>query len=170
MHAPCSSKCPSSNVVLDLSLVPTADLPLQTTLIFQTCPAPVAVSYLQTLCCAEGFIVQRDVLRTLYEAAPDLRRVMQQLQFWRGQVRFCADKHSIDIAIQDSTQIPGHEVRFADLMSYNDSFVESNINGTLKVGLVLSRDLFHDGYRPHYRVTLNLQLTTSWDTQFCMIR
>ncbi|KAJ6613441.1 hypothetical protein B0H10DRAFT_1666509, partial [Mycena sp. CBHHK59/15] len=44
----------------DLSLIPVSELPLQTILYFEPCPAAAAVSYLQGLCCAEGYIVDRD--------------------------------------------------------------------------------------------------------------
>ncbi|KAJ7276403.1 hypothetical protein B0H12DRAFT_997820, partial [Mycena haematopus] len=44
----------------DISLIPTGDLPLQKILEFQPCQSDVAGSYLQGLCCAEGFIVNRD--------------------------------------------------------------------------------------------------------------
>jgi hypothetical protein len=81
---------------LDVSLIPTLDLPLQTILTFQACPAPVATSYLQGLCYAEGYSVERDSLLELYERTdpsvsasamfvesqvPDLRRTINCLQF-----------------------------------------------------------------------------------------
>ncbi|KAF8222174.1 hypothetical protein L208DRAFT_1462170 [Tricholoma matsutake] len=83
----------------DISLVPTLDLPLQTILTFQACPAPVATSYLQGLCSAEGYLVERDSLLELYDSTcectdipisssalledfpvPDLRRTINCLQ------------------------------------------------------------------------------------------
>lgn len=90
--------------MLDLSLVPIQDLPLQTILTFQPCSTPVAVSYLQGLCCAEGYLVERRSLLQLYESTyelssidlpdnpalpgsgylpvPDLRRAIHNLQLW----------------------------------------------------------------------------------------
>ncbi|RDB22523.1 ATPase family AAA domain-containing protein 5 [Hypsizygus marmoreus] len=87
----------------DISLVPTLDLPLQATLGFQPCPSPLAASYLQALCYAEGYEVERATLLALYESTfelnsvdlpdsphppmisdfpvPDLRRTIHQLQF-----------------------------------------------------------------------------------------
>jgi hypothetical protein len=88
-----------SHSVADISLVPTLDLPLQTTLTFQACPAPVATSYLQCLCAAEGYLVEQDSLLKLYNSTckctdipssssamlvnfpvPDLRRTINCLQ------------------------------------------------------------------------------------------
>lgn len=88
-----------SYTIADISLVPTLDLPLQTILTFQACPAPVATSYLQGLCSAEGYLVERDSLLELYDSTcectdipisssalledfpvPDLRRTINCLQ------------------------------------------------------------------------------------------
>jgi hypothetical protein len=57
-----------SHSIADISLVPTLDLPLQTILTFQACPAPVVTSYLQGLCSAEGYLVERDSLLRLYDS------------------------------------------------------------------------------------------------------
>jgi hypothetical protein len=86
--------------VTDISLVPTLDLPLQRILTFRACPAPVATSYFQGLCSAEGFLVERDSLAALYDSTcksidtrpasssmssefpvPDLRRTINCLHF-----------------------------------------------------------------------------------------
>ncbi|KAF9259519.1 P-loop containing nucleoside triphosphate hydrolase protein [Marasmius fiardii PR-910] len=75
----------------DISLVPTADLPLQDIRQFEPCPVPVATSFLQALCCAEGYIADKNLLSTLcasnsdYHANTDefrldLRRAIQNLQ------------------------------------------------------------------------------------------
>ncbi|OJT07138.1 ATPase family AAA domain-containing protein 5 [Trametes pubescens] len=51
----------------DTSLVPFQDLPLQTTLNFTPCPPPLAVSYLQTMCLAEGRLLDCAMIERLYE-------------------------------------------------------------------------------------------------------
>lgn len=88
----------------DINLVPTLDLPLQSILFFQSCPPPVAASYLQALCLAEGRLLDRNFLVDLCEATcridafdmpdsplnpvtevlpvPDLRRAIHHLQLW----------------------------------------------------------------------------------------
>jgi hypothetical protein len=88
----------------DISLVPTSDLPLQSILFFQPCPPPVAASYLQGLCLADGHLVDRNFLLDLCESTrqinsfdmpdsllnpltgtlpvPDLRRAIHHLQLW----------------------------------------------------------------------------------------
>jgi len=89
---------------IDPSLIPIDDLPLQTTLTFKPCPPPVATSYLQSLCCAEGHVLEPESIARLYESAydlnsidfpdmptnlmtaslptPDLRRAIHCLQLW----------------------------------------------------------------------------------------
>lgn len=49
-----------------MSLIPINDLPLQNILYFNACAAPIAVSYLRTLCCAEGYDTGPDLLKKLY--------------------------------------------------------------------------------------------------------
>lgn len=88
-------------VSIDPSLIPLDELPLQTILHFQPCPLPVAASYLQCLCEAEGHPLSID---QLYETLsgldsvdfadaptnftpaslpiPDLRHAIHHLQFW----------------------------------------------------------------------------------------
>ncbi|THH33696.1 hypothetical protein EUX98_g612 [Antrodiella citrinella] len=82
----------------DIHLVPLSDLPLQTTLQFESCPPPLAASYLQASCLSQNFPIDRgDVLR-LYSGYPattetlglpqrdtclsDLRFSINQLQYW----------------------------------------------------------------------------------------
>ncbi|KII95183.1 hypothetical protein PLICRDRAFT_34020 [Plicaturopsis crispa FD-325 SS-3] len=88
----------------DITLVPIDDLPLQNVLTFEPCPSPLAASYLQGMCAAEGSFPDRDALVRLYETTaqlhtidlpdvplhphtetlpkPDLRRAIHQLQLW----------------------------------------------------------------------------------------
>ncbi|ESK96004.1 aaa family protein [Moniliophthora roreri MCA 2997] len=77
----------------DLSLIPVSDLPLQDIRVFEPCPAPVAQSFLQALCCAEGYIAEPDSLSMLctlnsryetnrHEYCLDLRRAINHLQLW----------------------------------------------------------------------------------------
>lgn len=88
--------------LLDVSLIPTNDLPLQNILYFRACTAPVAVSYLKTLCYAEGYDTSPDLLQKLYRTnsahddpvlnpyltdksqTPDLRRTINALQVLCG--------------------------------------------------------------------------------------
>jgi len=84
---------------LDLSLIPTFDLPWQNIMVYEPCPSPVAASYLQAVCCNEGWSADRESLMRLYEksyegdedslqrSAPDLRRSMYQLQLWCSSPR-----------------------------------------------------------------------------------
>ncbi|KAJ3535327.1 hypothetical protein NM688_g6994 [Phlebia brevispora] len=79
----------------DISRVPCLDLPLQTTLRFAPCPSPLAGSYLQALCLAQGVEVKRQGLIRLYEGEdaqdgphqPDLRQTIMQLQFLVANVK-----------------------------------------------------------------------------------
>ncbi|TFK43527.1 hypothetical protein BDQ12DRAFT_675122 [Crucibulum laeve] len=88
----------------DLSLVPYDDLPLQNILYIQPCQPFVATSYLQRLCSAEGYALERDFLEKVYVKGfrsiateisgcsnrswlddlpkPDLRQAIHALQFW----------------------------------------------------------------------------------------
>ncbi|KAF8621676.1 hypothetical protein AX15_007689 [Amanita polypyramis BW_CC] len=80
----------------DISLVPTLELPVQNILAFEPCPPIIAASYLQAICCNEGWIIDHNALRQLYEMpfetfsngydlplqAADLRRTMHKLQLW----------------------------------------------------------------------------------------
>jgi len=90
----------------DISLVPTWDLPLQNILFFQPCSPPVAASYLQCLCLAEGHFVDQSILLQLCESTrhidafdmpdsllnpltgyipvPDLRWAIHRLQLWKS--------------------------------------------------------------------------------------
>ncbi|THV08552.1 hypothetical protein K435DRAFT_15507 [Dendrothele bispora CBS 962.96] len=76
----------------DPSLIPVEDLPLQTILNFEPCPPPVAVSYLQAICCAQGYTVKREAMSQLHDGmglgeesemlSRDLRRSIHCLQLW----------------------------------------------------------------------------------------
>ena len=79
---------------------------MQSILIFQPCPPPIAASYLQGLCLAEGRLVDRNILLQLCGftrridvfdmpdsplnpltgslPVPDLRRAIHRLQLWRS--------------------------------------------------------------------------------------
>lgn len=83
-------------------MVPVMDLPLQATLTMNFCPPAVAVSYLQGLCNAEGYLVPRDDISRIYNrtcpvplmetssrysitdafSVPDLRRTINILELW----------------------------------------------------------------------------------------
>ncbi|PPQ98540.1 hypothetical protein CVT24_004031 [Panaeolus cyanescens] len=52
--------------VIYISLVPIQELPLQTILEFRACPSETATSYLQSLCRAEGFAMDREPIMKLY--------------------------------------------------------------------------------------------------------
>lgn len=107
--------------MVDISLVPTEDLPLQDTLNFHPCPSDLATSYLQTLCLAEGFSVGRGALENLFgcvetqqgpldsftdrfPSSPrrfDLRHCITQLQFWlSGRTTTEPTSHILDTMIQ----------------------------------------------------------------------
>ena len=89
----------------DPSVIPQDDLPLQTCLHFKPCPLPLAVSFLQCVCLAEGHIISREQLEIMYDQTypliscdepeipsipypsqqppcSDLRQVLNNLQFW----------------------------------------------------------------------------------------
>lgn len=78
-------------------MIPAQDLPLQSIIQFEPCPTDVAASYLQAVCFAEGYTVDRDLISHLYlyplqgdpakifspsfpTATPDLRRTLNALQ------------------------------------------------------------------------------------------
>ena len=74
--------------------MPCEDLPLQATLHFTPCAVPLAVTYLQAVCLAQGFAVPRDMLTKFYhdetdedeedDTKPhlDLRHALMQLQYF----------------------------------------------------------------------------------------
>ncbi|KAF9568897.1 P-loop containing nucleoside triphosphate hydrolase protein [Agrocybe pediades] len=74
----------------DISLVPISELPLQSIIYFEPCPVEVATSYLEALCLAEGYAVERKAVSRLYmypdcdsglnDPRPDLRRTINSLQ------------------------------------------------------------------------------------------
>src|SRR3984957_606387 len=63
-----------------VDLIPMDDLPLQTKLVFEACPVPLGVSYLQGVCFAEDYLMKREDLFGIYEGL-DLRRAMNQVHF-----------------------------------------------------------------------------------------
>ncbi|KAJ7129668.1 P-loop containing nucleoside triphosphate hydrolase protein [Mycena epipterygia] len=103
----------------DLSLIPTIELPLQTILNFQPCPPAIAGSYLQGLCCAEGHIVDRDVLTKMYANGNDLRHTIHRLQLlcqgfplgFRPEL-----DHLLDWNVASRQSVP-----HADLISFMDA-------------------------------------------------
>ncbi|KAF9009047.1 hypothetical protein BDQ17DRAFT_96371 [Cyathus striatus] len=80
----------------DISLVPVSELPLQAILTMEPCSPSIAASYLQSISCAEGYMVEREALLelcsqdrgssgvdgTLEVTSPDLRKSIQALQLW----------------------------------------------------------------------------------------
>lgn len=50
----------------DISLVPIEELPLQNILYFEPCSPGIATSYLQGLCMAEGHLVEKEFVSSLY--------------------------------------------------------------------------------------------------------
>ncbi|PFH52728.1 hypothetical protein AMATHDRAFT_100329, partial [Amanita thiersii Skay4041] len=84
----CNGKC------VNISLIPTSELPLQTVLTFRPCTPSLVASYLQGICRTEGRLVCHDALMRLYEKSnyedyqwtneqltvPDLRRTLNALQ------------------------------------------------------------------------------------------
>lgn len=90
-------------ILIDPSLVPSDNLPLQTILTFSPCPSDLATSYLECLTLTEGYAASREHIKSLYESnhssdefdtsdglvrssvfapcAPDLRRAINSLQF-----------------------------------------------------------------------------------------
>lgn len=90
---------PSDTELLDLSLIPTYDLPLQTTLYFAACPVPLAANYLINRSVAEGVQVSSTTLCAIQDSCSeptaepyftslrsdisecDLRRCIHELQF-----------------------------------------------------------------------------------------
>ncbi|KAF8655270.1 hypothetical protein AX16_003171 [Volvariella volvacea WC 439] len=110
----------------DISLIPLDDLPLQAVLTYQPCPSPVAVSYLQAICCAEGAAMERNSLVELYDSTyevmsidlpeasgvsangklpvADLRRAIHSLQLW------CVDASCLVRAGSGTEWKPSHDV------------------------------------------------------------
>ncbi|KAI6047181.1 hypothetical protein EDC04DRAFT_2556550 [Pisolithus marmoratus] len=107
----------------DLRLIPIESLPLQTILVFESCPSPVAVSYLQSVMVAQGCPVPRERLMALYETtatidgiepplysrteplpSPDLRRTITQLQM----LCLSAARGSTSDMLQGTREAAGH--------------------------------------------------------------
>ncbi|KAI0347536.1 hypothetical protein BDW22DRAFT_1342308 [Trametopsis cervina] len=77
----------------DISLVPRQDLPLQDTLHFMPCPTPLASSYLQALCLAEGRKYHRQDIASIYTNLDttsypiyDLRHAIDNIQMWSTKI------------------------------------------------------------------------------------
>ncbi|KAK0491033.1 hypothetical protein IW261DRAFT_1435294 [Armillaria novae-zelandiae] len=73
----------------DITLLPLDDLPLQQILHFRPCESSLATSYLQSMCAAEGYLVDRKKIAQVYECSPehhnvipDLRQSIHTLQLW----------------------------------------------------------------------------------------
>ncbi|KAG6332601.1 hypothetical protein ID866_6492 [Astraeus odoratus] len=119
----------------DLRLVPVGSLPLQTILVFEPCPSPVAVSYLQSVTLTEGCLVPRERLMELYETThvvdgidmpesplyprteplplPDLRRAITQLQMLCSSMA----RGSTSDMLQGTREAGGHVRRSAHTIS-----------------------------------------------------
>ncbi|KAJ7180090.1 P-loop containing nucleoside triphosphate hydrolase protein, partial [Mycena crocata] len=105
----------------DISLIPSVELPLQTTLYFEPCPPAVAGSYLQGLCCAEGHIVDREVLAKMYEQGMDLRHSIHRLQLL-CQGFPLGTRPELDHLL-DWNAAPRQSVPHADLISFADAYM-----------------------------------------------
>ncbi|KAJ7068278.1 P-loop containing nucleoside triphosphate hydrolase protein [Mycena amicta] len=105
----------------DISLVPVDDLPLQTTLRFESCPSDVAASYLQALCCTAGYVVDRDALLGLYGDTMDLRRAIQHLQLGLAlEIKPESDD------LPDWNSATRKDVPYADTISFLDAYMTRN--------------------------------------------
>lgn len=128
----------------DISLVPVHDLPLQAVLEFKPCPTSTAVSYLQHLCSAEGYLVDSDILSQLYtrsspsseilQSAPDLRRTIHALQV------ICLPTKETT-----SNEMPPGAVRTSlggiEFLSYMDSCLMEDTSRIFAVGVHVFRHL-----------------------------
>ncbi|KAF7352787.1 Transcription initiation factor [Mycena venus] len=106
----------------DISLIPTSDLPLQTILEFQPCQSDVAGSYLHGLCCAEGYIVNRDVLTKMYaKGGYDLRHTIHRLQMLcQG---FPLGSRPEPDHLLDWNVAPRQSIPHGDLISFMDAYM-----------------------------------------------
>jgi hypothetical protein len=113
------------DILVDLSFIPTSELPLQKILYFEPCPPLVAAAYLQGLCCAEGYIVQQEVLNRVYNAIqPDLRRSIQSLQLLCQGFPFDPEDdsdHLLDWNTASQRSLP-----HAELVSFIDAYATRN--------------------------------------------
>ncbi|KIJ70558.1 hypothetical protein HYDPIDRAFT_78089 [Hydnomerulius pinastri MD-312] len=127
----------------DPRLVPITDLPLQTILVFEPCPSPVAATFLQCLSLTESCLIPREDLMELYETThtidgldipeaplyprteplplPDLRRSITQLQM------ACAGaaRGSTSEMLQGAREAAGHVRRSARPISAQSSVPSS---------------------------------------------
>ncbi|PPR06958.1 hypothetical protein CVT26_004278 [Gymnopilus dilepis] len=135
----------------DISLVPIGDLPLQTIIEFAPCPTDVATSYLQALCTAEGYSINRDAISQLYEGQlipapilqrapkkPDLRRTINELQI---QCPALSRSHAIasDGTVahsrseaEDAPAVGKFSMKKYEFLSYFDSNVVTDPSVTFK--------------------------------------
>ncbi|KIJ56690.1 hypothetical protein M422DRAFT_238305 [Sphaerobolus stellatus SS14] len=132
----------------DIALIPYDELPFQTCLNFQPCPIPLAASFLQSACMAEGRLFSREQLEAIYEKpysliscdepddpslpfpsqappCPDLRRAINQLQFWTSAV--AEDGTDVDIGYGETTPALTDE-RVADWsFGYGEGAAQSSV-------------------------------------------
>ena len=140
---------------LDLSLVPTQDLPLQSILYFAPCPSEAASSYLQALCAAEGFAADRESLVKLYteplwhaprlsaaarwEWVPDLRGTINALQVTCSST--LRDARSADIKQTPDGDVEDRRtslIKRSDFLSYLNCYLGDDISRELVVRVVSS--------------------------------
>ncbi|KAF9534323.1 hypothetical protein CPB83DRAFT_889319 [Crepidotus variabilis] len=137
----------------DVSLVPTYDLPLQSTLMFEPPPKEVASYYLQALCSAEGFVLDREQVEVLYSAplahdprrpgfffqelhVADIRRTINTLQFQSTCQPPAASSTSISSALHDAanstlrTEVSLNLLQRAELLSFVDSDLVKDFSQT----------------------------------------
>ncbi|KAG7096956.1 hypothetical protein E1B28_004353 [Marasmius oreades] len=140
----------------DLSLVPTADLPLQDIRRFAPCPVPVAISFLQALCYAEGYMADKALLSTLCASTSDyhvgsgqdcldLRRAIQHLQLYCPHSEGTRDFHipiweripdDQDLGLIDwTTVMQGQRTRrhHTELLSFGDCHLIRSTNDSSAV-------------------------------------
>lgn len=167
----------NSLFVSDISLVPVMDLPLQDILNFQLCSTPVATSFLQALCCAEGYLLERNALSRFYENAGsleidlDLRRAIHNLQLWcpanEKGARAAIDDEKIEDALPwdwhssdgSTHSIGGTEAYHAELVSFVDCYLLRKNPDTPKAsGRIFGRPSFADEYERRKWVSKKLHL------------
>jgi hypothetical protein len=149
----------------DISLVPTLDLPLQSILFFQPCSPPVAASYLQGLCLAEGCLLDRHFLLELCESTrqidtfdmpdspqnpltkslpvPDLKRAIHHLQLWTP-IGCAVEPQTAEIhAFSSCTKTRDECLDLAANPTFSASGAEKQMRGVISHAEILS---FIDSY------------------------
>ncbi|EAU84789.2 hypothetical protein CC1G_00308 [Coprinopsis cinerea okayama7 len=81
----------------DVSLVPVLDLPIQKVLNFEPCPPDVAVSYLQSIACAEGRPATREGLMRLLEMRKASMEDEPGTRHWLVAQATCDLRHAINL-------------------------------------------------------------------------